>query len=75
MSFPNHLKEIPIIPKLQEFVVSFVMVQCKDAQHFTVGSVYFPLSGKIREEYFALQTNCIQLCLTTYNVEFVTLSR
>jgi len=54
--FSEPFKRDPNLPKLKEFVVSFLMVQGKGAQHFTVGSVDFTMSSKSSEDYFALRT-------------------
>jgi len=54
--FSEPFKRDPNLPKLKEFVVSFLMVQGKRAQHFTVSSVYLTISSKSSEDYFALRT-------------------
>ena len=61
--FSEPFKRDPNLPKLKEFVVSFkefvvsfLMVQGRGAQHFTVDCVYFTTSSKSSEDYFAPQT-------------------
>ena len=52
--FSEPFKRDPNLPKLKEFVVSFLMVQGRGAQHFTVDCVYLTTSSKSSEDCFAL---------------------